>query len=90
PWHQHGDGRKAHSKQWRVSEAALCCTALLGGWPAGYLAMKVLRHKTVKGSFRRKYAAATGCNIALLLALHPRSRATGLRHLEHLRKVRFK
>mmetsp|Transcript_98083 Transcript_98083/g.278034 ORF Transcript_98083/g.278034 Transcript_98083/m.278034 type:complete len:148 (+) Transcript_98083:56-499(+) len=59
----------------RVSEDALCCTALLGGWPAGYLSMQVLRHKSVKKSFQEKYAMATGCNLLLLAALHPGIRA---------------
>jgi len=42
----------------RVSELALVLWAAIGGWPGGFLAMRVFRHKTVKGSFRLKFAAA--------------------------------
>ena len=41
------DKRQAEEKQWRVSERTLCATALLGGWPAGYWAMRRFRHKSV-------------------------------------------
>jgi uncharacterized membrane protein YsdA (DUF1294 family) len=42
----------------RVSEAALCWISALGGWPGGLLGMLVFRHKSAKGSFQLKFAAA--------------------------------
>jgi uncharacterized membrane protein YsdA (DUF1294 family) len=33
---------------WRVSEAHLCRSALLGGWLGGLVAMQLFRHKTSK------------------------------------------
>ena len=42
----------------RVSEAALCWVSALGGWPGGFLGMLVFRHKSAKGSFQLKFAAA--------------------------------
>jgi len=53
------DKQLAEKKQFRVSEAELCNTALAGGWPAGYYAMGAFRHKTAKLSFRQKYDNAT-------------------------------
>ena len=43
------DKRQAQEKKWRVSESALCATALVGGWPAGYFAMHNFRHKSALG-----------------------------------------
>ncbi|CAJ1368982.1 unnamed protein product [Effrenium voratum] len=68
------DKRQAQLKQWRVSEAGLCLTALLGGWPAGYWAMRFFRHKSAKKSFQDKYAAAAGCNLLALCSFHPKLR----------------
>mmetsp|Transcript_32434 Transcript_32434/g.66897 ORF Transcript_32434/g.66897 Transcript_32434/m.66897 type:complete len:109 (-) Transcript_32434:251-577(-) len=68
------DKRQAREKKWRVSENALCVTALVGGWPAGYFAMQTFRHKSAKKSFQDKYATATSCNL-LLCGLHPRIRS---------------
>jgi uncharacterized membrane protein YsdA (DUF1294 family) len=42
----------------RVSEAALCWASALGGWPGGLLGMVIFRHKSAKGSFQLKFAAA--------------------------------
>ncbi len=39
----------------RVSEFNLVALAALGGWPGGWLAMVLFRHKTVKRSFRIKF-----------------------------------
>mmetsp|Transcript_9876 Transcript_9876/g.23730 ORF Transcript_9876/g.23730 Transcript_9876/m.23730 type:complete len:109 (+) Transcript_9876:42-368(+) len=72
------DKRQAREKKWRVTEAALCATALVGGWPGGYLAMQTFRHKSAKQSFQDKYAMATTCNL-MICGFHPRLRSK-IRH----------
>lgn len=42
----------------RLAESALFWVAALGGWPGGLLGMIVFRHKSAKGSFQLKFAAA--------------------------------
>ena len=42
----------------RIAEAALFWAVALGGWPGGLLGMMVFRHKSAKGSFQLKFAAA--------------------------------
>ena len=42
------DKRRARAKEWRVSEAGLHLTELLGGWPGAFLAQRRLRHKVSK------------------------------------------
>lgn len=51
-WH---DKRCARNGSWRVPEAILLGLALAGGSPTAYVAMRVLRHKTKKTSFRFRY-----------------------------------
>lgn len=46
------DKRSAKTGEWRVSEATLHLTALMGGWPGAFLAQRVFRHKTAKLSFQ--------------------------------------
>ncbi len=50
----------------RVSEAALCGLAAIGGWPGGLLGLLLFRHKTAKLSFQLKFAAALVVWLALL------------------------
>eukprot|EP00435_Cladocopium_sp_Y103_P040240 s4167_g10.t3 len=67
------DKRQAEAKKWRISERTLCVTALLGGWPAGYWAMRRFRHKCAKKSFQDKYFTATSGNLLFACGLHPRA-----------------
>jgi uncharacterized membrane protein YsdA (DUF1294 family) len=53
----------------RVSEAALCWFSALGGWPGGLLGMLAFRHKSAKGSFQLKFAAAFFVWAALVYAM---------------------
>ncbi len=46
------DKRRAEAGQWRIPETTLHLAALLGGWPGGFLAQRVFRHKTVKLPFQ--------------------------------------
>lgn len=54
-WTYAADKRAARTRAWRVSENQLHLVALLGGWPAAWLAQQHLRHKTSKASFRAVY-----------------------------------
>ncbi len=54
-WTYAADKRAARTRAWRVSENQLHLMALLGGWPAAWLAQQNLRHKTSKASFRAVY-----------------------------------
>ncbi len=70
------DKQQALNRGWRVSESALCMTALAGGWIGGWAAIEQFRHKTQKESFRAKYSASTLVNIvgAGVLAFSPAAR----------------
>ena len=54
----------------RVPELTLHILAILGGSPAGLLAQKFFRHKTIKGSFQVVYWSVVVVQIALVLWLH--------------------
>jgi uncharacterized membrane protein YsdA (DUF1294 family) len=45
------DKRRSRIAGWRVKETTLHLFSLLGGWPAAFLAMGLLRHKTRKIGF---------------------------------------
>jgi uncharacterized membrane protein YsdA (DUF1294 family) len=45
------DKRAAIRSQRRVPELRLHILSLVGGWPAGFLSQRVLRHKTAKTGF---------------------------------------
>lgn len=42
----------------RIAEATLFWVSALGGWPGGLFGMIIFRHKSAKGSFQLKFAAA--------------------------------
>jgi uncharacterized membrane protein YsdA (DUF1294 family)/cold shock CspA family protein len=46
------DKRRARAKEWRISEAGLHVTELLGGWPGAFLAQRRLRHKVSKFGYQ--------------------------------------
>ena len=60
------DKQRALKRQWRIPEKALCSLGLLGGWPAGYWAMKRYNHKTKKESFRKMFMFSTVSNVLML------------------------
>ncbi len=55
--------------RWRVPENSLHLLALCGGWPGAMLAQRILRHKTVKKSFRRIFWLTVIINCAVLIGL---------------------
>lgn len=74
------DKHCARSGKWRVSEAALLGICMLGGSPTGFFAMKILRHKTRKSSFRFRYWLVVTVQIIgiFYIVTHPDLRATTL------------
>lgn len=62
------DKWRAGRKGGRVAESTLCLVSALGGWPGGLLAILLFRHKSAKGSFQLKFAAAFVVWVALLWA----------------------
>jgi uncharacterized membrane protein YsdA (DUF1294 family)/cold shock CspA family protein len=49
------DKSRAKRKQWRVSESTLHISELLGGWPGGFIAQRVLKHKNRKRSYQTEF-----------------------------------
>lgn len=46
------DKRRAEAGAWRIPESTLHLVALLGGWPGGFVAQRIFRHKISKASFQ--------------------------------------
>jgi uncharacterized membrane protein YsdA (DUF1294 family) len=51
------DKRKARTGKRRIKERTLLLWSAAGGWPAAFVAMRTLRHKTIDRPFRRRYWA---------------------------------
>ena len=51
---------------WRTSESTLHTLELLCGWPGAWLAQRLLRHKSVKTSFRIVFFMMVVLNLAAL------------------------
>ena len=49
------DKRQARRGGWRISEPTLQFWAFFGGWPGAFVAQRLLRHKSSKGSFLVRY-----------------------------------
>lgn len=60
------DKRAATRQGQRVSEKTLLFWSALGGWPGGIVAGKLFRHKTIKPSYRRKFAIAIAIHVLLI------------------------
>ena len=66
------DKRNAMTGGWRTPESTLHIVALAGGWPGAIVAQRLLRHKTLKSSFRVVFWSTVALNLmALALAVIP-------------------
>lgn len=54
-WSYAADKNAAQGGGWRTPERQLHLLALLGGWPAAWLAQQAMRHKSSKAAFRAVY-----------------------------------
>ena len=57
------DKRAARRGAWRTPESTLHLLELLCGWPGAWFAQRVLRHKSVKTSFRIVFFIAVVLNL---------------------------
>ena len=60
------DKRAARRARRRVPEATLLNLGLLCGWPGAVVAQQVLRHKTIKQSFRRSFWQSVVVNVVVV------------------------
>ena len=75
-WVYSVDKRAAVRGRRRVPERTLHRLALLGGWPGAAVAQQVLRHKTIKASFRTTFRWTVVVNVAVVaLACSPLGRS---------------
>jgi len=63
------DKRRAQAGGWRITERTLLFWGLIGGWPGAIVAQQVLRHKTLKKSFREAFWGTVVMNIVLFVAV---------------------
>ncbi len=59
------DKRAARARLRRTPERTLLLLGFLGGWPGGFAAQQVLRHKSGKTSFLVKFWLTAIANVAL-------------------------
>lgn len=63
------DKRAAQTGRRRTPERTLLLLGLIGGWPGGLLAQRLVRHKTGKMSFQVKFWITVVANLAVLLVV---------------------
>jgi uncharacterized membrane protein YsdA (DUF1294 family)/cold shock CspA family protein len=63
------DKQAAQTGRWRVRESTLVLVGLIGGWPGAVVAQQVLRHKTIKLSFRTRFWFSVILNVGVFASL---------------------
>ena len=64
------DKSAARAGRWRTTERTLLLLGLAGGWPGGLVAQKLLRHKSIKASFRSAFWGTVFVNVAVFVLVH--------------------
>lgn len=62
------DKSAAIAQRRRIPERTLLLLGLFCGWPGGWLAQRLLRHKSSKTSFQLKFWLSVVLNVALVVA----------------------
>jgi uncharacterized membrane protein YsdA (DUF1294 family)/cold shock CspA family protein len=70
------DKSAAVGGRWRSSEQSLLLLGLVGGWPGGLIAQKLLRHKVSKASFQTAFWGTVALNVAAFVIFHVFLQAT--------------
>ncbi len=70
------DKRAAIKDRPRISENTLLIWSLLGGWPGSLVAGKLIRHKTIKTSYRIQFGVCVLVNVVVVSALIYLTRAS--------------
>lgn len=63
------DKHSAKSGGWRTKESTLLLLGLVGGWPGAMLAQQLLRHKSIKTSFRVAFWFTVALNVIAFVVL---------------------
>ncbi len=75
------DKSAARRSRWRTSESTLHILALIGGWPGGLAAQKLLRHKSSKQAFLTVFWVTVMLNIAAIGYLAWQGQASSINRL---------
>ena len=65
----YGDKTAAQRGESRIQESTLHLLELAGGWPGALLAQRLLRHKTVKASYRSSFWTMVALHIVIVAVL---------------------
>jgi uncharacterized membrane protein YsdA (DUF1294 family) len=63
------DKRKARLSKWRVKEQTLHIMEMLGGWPGGFIAQRVFRHKWKKTKYLVVFYAIVTVHVLIWAAV---------------------
>lgn len=68
-WDKRAAGRATGPNGRRIPERTLLGWSLVGGWPGGWVAGRMLRHKTAKQSYRIRFAVCVALHGILMVMI---------------------